>query len=321
MPGQIVARRARWRRRRRRWRSAARSRRAGAAGCAGRFRLRQPAAGRHIEIDPAAGADDEHAAGRHRDRRARGLHRLAGPQALQDQRRPAGIGRRADPGVDTEIRRRDRALPVEGGGDALHAVAAGDEEGRDQQHQHERAQRHRIARRRPAAPAARPAASARSAARARCERARARAHACLRSSPPILSEIVVAGRCDRPELRSSRRSFSVRLGSRTQQQRQQRGRRDQAEHAKPDGAAERRQPQPQAKPGQREEQSNGGRDRRQRRPQPLPQNAPARSLSARSSMRLAAFGGARLDLGAGAGTSVKSISSKENLASFDLITH
>ena len=75
-----------------------------------------------------------------------GAHRFARAQARQDHRRTAGIMRRRDPGIDAVIRRRHHALPVEGGGDARDAIAAGGEEGRDQQHEHQRAQRHRIAR-------------------------------------------------------------------------------------------------------------------------------------------------------------------------------
>ncbi len=82
----------------------------------------------------------------------------------------------------------------------------------------------------------------------------------------ILSEIVVAGRCGRPELRSSRRSFSIRLGSRTMKSGSSAAADDQREHAKPDGAAERRQPQPQAKPGYRQNSPTAVADRRQRRP-------------------------------------------------------
>jgi hypothetical protein len=105
----------------------------------GRFGLGQAALDRHIEIDPAAGADDEDAAGRHCDRIACGRRGLASPQTLQDHGGPAGIGRRADPGVDAEIHRRDRTPPIEGEREATRAVVAGDEEGGDQHHQHERA--------------------------------------------------------------------------------------------------------------------------------------------------------------------------------------
>ena len=141
-----------------------------------RFRLGEPAGGGDVEIDLAAGADDQHAAGRHRDRPARGLHRLARPQALQDQRRLRGVGRRADPGVDAEIRRRDRALPVES---RLHALACG----RRRRRRTSRSPSSAPARAAPsdraprrAASALRPAASWPSAARARYARARARRH-------------------------------------------------------------------------------------------------------------------------------------------------
>ena len=80
---------------------------------------------------------------------ARRLRGLARAQARQHDRRAAGIDRRRDPGIDAEIGRRHHALPVEGGGDALDALAAGGKEARHRQNEHERAQRHRIAQRQP----------------------------------------------------------------------------------------------------------------------------------------------------------------------------
>ena len=186
-----------------------------AAGCATGFRLGEPAGGGDVELDLAAGADDQHAAGRHRDRRAGGLHRLARPQALQDQRRLAGIGRRADPGVDAEIRGRDRALPVERG---VRCASCGRRRRRRTSRSpapaRARAAPSDRARRR-AASASRPASvCAERSARSIC--ARHSASACRRRS---------RRRCrrrswwragaGRPELRSSRRSFSVRVGSRS----------------------------------------------------------------------------------------------------------
>ena len=80
---------------------------------------------------------------------ARVLRRFARAQAGQHHRRPAGVDRRRDPGIDAEIRRRDHAVPVEGGGDALEPLAAGRKESRHHQNEHECAQRHRIAQRQP----------------------------------------------------------------------------------------------------------------------------------------------------------------------------
>ena len=203
-----------------------------------------------------------------------GLHRLARPQALQDQRRLAGIGRRADPGVDAEIRgrrsrpasRTRRATRFMRSPPATKNVAITSTSTSARSAIGSRAATRGIGTSGPQRPGA-------SAARARYARARARRAWPSSVSPAILSEIVVAGRCVSPELRSSRRSFSVRLGSRTRSSGSSAAARDQAEHAEPDGAADRRQPQPQPEPGQRQEQADGGRDRGQRRPQPLPQDA------------------------------------------------
>ena len=87
---------------------------------------------------------------RHRDRTF-GLQRrgLAGMDARQHDRRPAGIGRRRHPGIDAEIRRQHHALPVERRRDPLPALAAGGKESRDAGDQHQRAQRIGIAPRKP----------------------------------------------------------------------------------------------------------------------------------------------------------------------------
>ena len=104
--------------------------------CAPGFGIADPAARDDVEMD-AGGADDQRAARRHRERGG-GRQRLARPQARQDHRRLAGVGRRRHPGVDAEIGRRHHALPIEGRGDAFHPLAAGGEERRDHQHRHQR---------------------------------------------------------------------------------------------------------------------------------------------------------------------------------------
>jgi hypothetical protein len=53
---------------------------------------------------------------------------FAGMDAGENDRRLAGIGRRRDPRVNTEICRQHDALPVERRGDALPALAAGGDE-------------------------------------------------------------------------------------------------------------------------------------------------------------------------------------------------
>ena len=117
-----------------------------------RRRILETAPAHHVEAHIAGRADHKLAAGRYRDRRRgkpRILRGFARAQAGQHDRRAAGIDRRRDPGVDAEIGRRHHALPVESDGDALQAFAAGGEEARDRQNEHERAQRHRIAQRQP----------------------------------------------------------------------------------------------------------------------------------------------------------------------------
>ena len=117
-------------------------------------RLFEAAVAHDVETHIAGRAHHQLAAGRHRDRRRIVVDTVARAQARQHDRRAAGIDRRRDPGIDAEIGRRDHARPVEGGGDPLHPLAAGGEEGGDRQNEHQRAQRHRIAhgepRRRPA---------------------------------------------------------------------------------------------------------------------------------------------------------------------------
>ena len=109
--------------------------------------LRDAALDGDVETGLAGGANHEGRVGRHRDRSAAArLHLLAGAQARQDQRRPAGVGRRRHPGVDPVIGRRHHAMPVERGSDAPGAVAAGGKERRNHQDQHQRAQRIRVAR-------------------------------------------------------------------------------------------------------------------------------------------------------------------------------
>ena len=137
--------------------------------------------------------------------------RLARPQARQDHRRLAGIGRRRHPGIDAEIRRH---APRPASRTPRRCAA--------------RARRRRQRRSRP--PGSAPARAARygsrsgeprrrppglerlapRAARARHGRATARSDTDRRSPVASSSAIAVAGRCGRPLLRSSRRSAVVR---------------------------------------------------------------------------------------------------------------
>ncbi len=92
----------------------------------------------------------------------------------------------------------------------------------------------------------------------------------------ISSAIAVAGRCGSPELRSSRRRPSILARHPQHKEGREGGAGEQEENAEPDGAAERRQPQPKAEPRYRQKQADHGGYRRERRPQPLPKNRPAR---------------------------------------------
>ena len=208
------------------------------------------AGGRDVEIDLAAGADDEHAPGRDRYRRDRRLRPLAGPQAGKDHRRLRGIAGRRYPGVEPEIRRQDDAVPVEGGGDALGPFAAGGDEGGGHQDQHQRAQRHGIA---PVEPRRRPAG-----AQAACreqrpldmgapQRHRARDRS---SGSRAYRRWRSAGRWAMPALRSRRRNPSWRDGKRTMMSGTVAATASTRKAHSPIARRERRQPQPQPEPRQ-----------------------------------------------------------------------
>ena len=161
----------------------------------------------------------------------------------------------------------------------LHALAAGGEEGRDHQDEHQRAQRHRIAQRRAAA---RPAG---------LELARRQQRAFDMRAPERLRDRIVAGwrqsrRRSRWPAGASRRCCGRagagrhrRSGSRSSSSGTVADRGDDDEHEPgrwraPSGGSTSHKPSP----GEREEQPERGRQRGQRRPQPFPQQAAARAL-------------------------------------------
>ena len=96
----------------------------GACGCASALRLRDAAfdARCRVRTGRSRAPPASIPAGTVTGPLARACTVLAGTQARQDQRRPAGVGRRRHPGVDPEIRRRHHAVPVERRGDALASV-------------------------------------------------------------------------------------------------------------------------------------------------------------------------------------------------------
>ena len=116
----------------------------------------------------------------------------------------------------------------------------------------------------------------------------------------ISSAIAVAGRCGRPELRSSRRRPVHPARNAQHQERGERRGGEQKEDTETDRPPDRRQPQPQAKPGHGQEQADHRGDRRQRRPQPLPENRPARATERPRQHGIAGL----LPRGGGAGRSV-----------------
>ena len=217
----------------------------------------------------------------HHQRRAGGdgnggeiAHRLAGTQPRQNLRRPAGVGRRRHPRVDAEVGRRHHALPVERRGDALGALAAGGEEGRDHEDEHQRAQRIRIARRKlwQRRSGAQGAGGAQRALHVGAPQRRRERIVGFRNQ--VVGDR--GGRAVRQVAGAVEPAQAViRAGQPHQEQRHRRGDREDEEHEQADGAAKRRQRDPQSQPGDGEEQARGGGDRSQRRPQPLPQDRPA----------------------------------------------
>ena len=237
-----------------------------------RLGIGEPARRHDVELHTAGRPDHQDAAHRHREIGGR-LHRIAGPQARQDNRRLAGIGRRIDPGVDPVVRRRDDALPIERRRDAPQPLAARGHEGRDHQHEHQRTQGERI-------PDGKP----------RCRRAGPKppggAQCALDMGMPKRNRerILGGGIRIRDGGRGSMRQCGIAVepaqplgpGGKTQPQQRRDGERgEQEEEAEPDGAADRRQPKPDAQPRCCQEQPDRGRRCSQRRPQPLPHERPA----------------------------------------------
>ena len=263
------------------------------------FRRRHAADAGDVEVDLAGRAHHERRIDRHGDD-AVGLQsrRLAGMDAGKDQRRLAGIGWRNDPGIDAEIRRQDDTVPVERGGDAFPALAAGGKEGGDAGDQHQRAQRVRIA---PRHPRRRPAGFQRPRG---VERA-------LDMGIPQRQRIrifrrdgEIVGDRGRRAMRQPTAAIdpAQRVAGTGHAHEQERPRRDDGERRASDhgrGATERRQPQPQPEPGQRQEQPDGSRQRGQHRPQPFPENRPARALERRLEQRPGGLRWPRLRTGIG----------------------
>ena len=135
----------------------------------------------------------------------------------------------------------------------------------------------------------------------------------------ISSAIAVAGRWGSPELRSSRRNAVHPARNAQHQKRGERRGGEQKEGTETDRPPDRRQPQPEAKPGHGQEQADHRGDRRQRRPQPLPENRPARASErprqhgVAGLLRAGAGRGETLcGVGASGDRSVKYVSSKGN---------
>ena len=233
---------------------------AGSAACASVGAALEAALAHDVEVHLAGRSGPRAALPAGTATGARRLRGLARAQPGKHDRRPAGIVRRRDPGVDAEIRRRHHALPVEGGGDALPALAAGGKEGRD----------------RPGcSTSARSAIGSRSAQPRRrpagLELARRQQRALDMGVPERLRDRIVAVGGD---LVGDRGRRPMRLAAVAVEPAQAVG--DAAAAAasasgaaatavtttnddQADGARERRQHQPQAGPGKRQEQSERGR--------------------------------------------------------------
>lgn len=97
----------------------------------------------------AGGAHDQGRAGGNGERTAGGQGRSFLVGGRQNDRRPAGVQRRRDPGIDANIARRQHPVPVEGGAKPHRTLIAGGEEGRNQHHHDQRAQRPGVVKREP----------------------------------------------------------------------------------------------------------------------------------------------------------------------------
>ena len=106
------------------------------------------AAADHDVDGAAAGAHQQRAARRHRQRRS-AIGRSRIPGGGQNHRRLAGIDRRGHPGIDPDVGRRQHAVPVERRGNPQHALVAGGDIGGRQHHHDQRAQRPGIVDRKP----------------------------------------------------------------------------------------------------------------------------------------------------------------------------
>ncbi len=247
-----------------------------------------------IEAVGAARADHQHRARGHGDRRI-GAHRFARTQARQDHRRTRGILRRRDPGIDAIIRRRHHALPVEGRGHAARTIAAGGKEGRHQKHDHQRAQRDRIAR---GKARHRPAGAELAGGGERTLDMRAPQR--LRHGVAFAGGELVGERDGGAMLQAAAlvETAQAVCGIRhaDDDEGRQRGERQQPEKDDADGAPERRQPQPKPKPGQHQEQAADRGESRQRRPDPFPQDTVTRPGDAPRQQRidLSLYGNTRI---------------------------
>ena len=216
----------------------------------------------------------------------------------------------------------DHALPIECSRDAAQPFAAGGEERGDHQHQHEGAHARygsRTASRGDGRPALQRLGSAQAPLDMGAPQRDREQDRCCR--PRARRRSRCAGRWRKPVLRSSRRRPST--AARQAQHQHRRERAAAASRKKtpsPMRAPDRRQPQPERRVQEAaRNRPTARRDRRQRRPQPLPQDRPARARpSARDSTasRLRSWSGCSSAAPVQRTRSVKSISSKENLANY-----
>ena len=222
----------------------------------------------NLEIELAGRTNDERTAGRNGDHLTGLTHlprRLARMYASKNDRRFTGIAGRRHPGVDAEIRRQHHALPVECRSDTFPVFAAGGDEGGDDGDEHKASQRIGVARRNARRGPARlegagrgeRAFDVRAPQRQRIRVLRGddelvgdrRRRAMTQPAPAIEPAESVGGR-----------GYAKAAEWNERRQCQQR------EHDHAGGAAERRQPEPEAKPRNRQEQTDDRRQRRQSGP-------------------------------------------------------
>ena len=230
--------------------------------------LGHAAADHHVDR-ATAGAHQQRAARRHRQRcSAIGRSRIP-VGGGQNHRRLAGIGRRGHPGIDPHVGRRQHAVPVERGGNAQRAFVAGGEIGGGQHHHDQRAKRPGIVDRKPRRrqPGANPLdRGQRALALLPPQRLRDRVLGRKRIGQRGRRAVANAGAAVEP----AQRLFAGRPAK--PREREQRRQRQQHKQADADCACKEWQCQPQTSPRRHQKQPNHAQNPGKARPGALPRN-------------------------------------------------